>query len=151
MNKNLKFLLIVSVNIFSFNALYAQTWQSNMQTAKERANELDRNLALLFTGSDWCTACVKLKREVLDSEVFMSYAADNLILIKADFPRKRKNRLSEEQQEINNKLAEQFNPNGYYPLIVVMSPKGQVLGYLGYMNLPPEKYISIFRGFRRKS
>ncbi len=68
-------------------------------------------------------------------------------MILTDFPRKKANSLSDEQQEKNNKLAEQFNPNGFFPLVVVFDPQGKVVGETGYKKTTPEEYIKILESF----
>ena len=41
-------------------------------------------------------------------------------MLKADFPRKKKNLLPKPQQKNNNKLAEKYNSNGHFPFVVVL-------------------------------
>ena len=61
--------------------------------------------------------------------------------------RKRKNYLSDDQKEANKILAERFNPNGYFPLIVVLDNTGKVLGKMGYEKKTPEQYIKTIESF----
>lgn len=98
---------------------------------------------LVFAGSDWCAPCIKLDRLVFQSQEFQNYAKDNLILYKADFPRKKVNSLAPELVQVNNSLAEKFNPNGYFPLVIVLNNDEKVLGSFGYENKPIEEYISL--------
>ena len=60
-------------------------------------------------------------------------------MLKADFPRKRQNSLSAEQQEKNNALAERYNKNGYFPFVVVMDKDGHVMGETGYKKMSQDK------------
>ena len=90
---------------------------------------------------------MKLEREIWDSDVFKSYAKTNYVLLKADFPRRKKNALSKSQQDHNNKLAEQYNKNGYFPLVVVLNANGKVLGEAGYKKMKPQDYIDWLNSF----
>jgi peroxiredoxin len=48
-------------------------------------------------------------------------------LVRADFPRMKKNQLSKEQTAYNEKLAEKYNPKGKFPLTVLINPDGKVI------------------------
>ena len=104
--------------LLSFSA-FAQDWQTNIDTAKVLAKKGNHNIVLVFQGSDWCAPCIKLDKEIWSTEEFKDYAQKHYVMLKADFPRKNKNALSPEQQEKNNKLAEVYNSNGYFPFVVV--------------------------------
>ena len=49
----------------------------------------------------------------------MKYAKQNLVLVKLDFPMRKKNKLSKEQQAHNDKLAEKYNKKGVFPLVII--------------------------------
>ena len=68
-------------------------------------------------------------------------------MLQADFPRKAKNALPAAQQEANNKLAETYNKNGYFPLVVVLDKNGKVLGNAGYEKTTPAAYIKKIDAF----
>ena len=70
---------------------------------------------------------MKLKKEVLDSEEFLKFAEDKLVLVRADFPRNKKNRLSPEQTKQNEALAEKYNNEGKFPLTVLIDATGKVV------------------------
>ncbi len=61
-------------------------------------------------------------------------------MMKADFPRRRQNRLSKEQTARNEALAEKYNRQGYFPYVVVFSPDGQVAGSMGFEDISPKQY-----------
>ena len=68
-------------------------------------------------------------------------------MLKADFPRKKANALSEEQQQKNNTLFEKYNLNGYFPFVVVLDKDGRVLGETGYQKSTPTDYITLLESF----
>lgn len=125
----------------------AQDWQSDFEIAKRNATDKNKNIILVFQGSDWCAPCIKLEKEIWSSDEFKDYAKDNFILLKADFPRKKANKLTDEQQEKNNKLAEKYNKQGYFPLVVVLDKNGKVLGTTAYEKMDPAEYIKLLSSF----
>lgn len=145
MIKKITFTLIIC--LFALN-LSAQEWQTDLEAAKTLAKDQNKEILLVFQGSDWCAPCIKLDREIWTSEEFKKYSKDHFILVKADFPRRKKNQLETAQQEKNNKLAEKYNPKGYFPLVVVMDKEGHVLGKTGYKKVTPEEYIQILNSFK---
>jgi thioredoxin-related protein len=122
-------------------SISAQSWQTDFKEAKSSAGKEGKQILLVFSGSDWCAPCMKLEKNIWQSEVFKTYAKDHLVLLKADFPSRKKNQLPEEQQEKNNALAEQYNPKGYFPFVLLLSDSGEVLNQLGYKSLEPQAYI----------
>lgn len=87
----------------------AQNWQTDFEEAKRIASEQNKNIIIVFSGSDWCAPCIKLDKNIQQSEAFKSEAAKEWVLVKANFPRKKANELSKEQTEHNRKLAEKYN------------------------------------------
>jgi thioredoxin-related protein len=139
--------ILITLCIISSLDLYSQNWQNDINNAKELALKEDKPIVLVFQGSDWCAPCIKLEKEIWNSPEFINYAADHYILLKADFPKKKKNALDTKQQERNNKLAETYNTNGYFPYIVVLDKNGKVLGSTGYQKITPNEYINLLNSF----
>src|SRR4051812_26058940 len=82
----------------------APEWLLDFNKAQEQASASNKIILLNFSGSDWCGPCIKLKREILTSDAFNKYAAENLVLVNADFPRMKKNALTDEQTKKNEQL-----------------------------------------------
>ena len=138
MIKIISLLLFVLCATFS---LQAQEWESNFETAKEIAKTQDRPIILVFQGSDWCAPCIKLDKEVFNTETFKLYAKDHFVMLGADFPKKKKNALSEALEKHNKALAEKYNTRGIFPLVVILDSDGKVLGETGYFKSSPSAYI----------
>ena len=142
---------IIALNlfcIFSMTFVNAQEWQTDFEQSKTIAAEDNRTIILVFQGSDWCAPCIKLDQEIWSTEEFKTFAKDNFVMLKADFPRKKKNALSAEQQEESNKLAETYNTKGFFPFVVVLDKDGKVLGETGYEKITPEEYIALLTSFK---
>ncbi len=125
----------------------AQEWNTNFMVAKQKAEKEHKNIVMVFQGSDWCAPCIKLDRTIWSTETFKKYAKDHFVMVQADFPRKKKNELPEALKTHNAKLAEQYNRQGIFPFVVVMTPEGKVLGQATYKKATPEEYIKLLTNF----
>ena len=137
------FLLIVFILSLNTARLSAQEWRTDWDIAKVEAEQANKKLILVFSGSDWCIPCIKLEKEIWESPSFTQYAEQYYVLFRADFPKRKKNKLPETIQKLNDRLASEYNSKGYFPLVVVLDAKGKVKGQLGYEKLTPEAYIAL--------
>ena len=114
--------------------------QSRLETAKKTATENKELILLNFSGSDWCIPCIKLHKNIIETEDFKKLEAENVILyINADFPRNKKNQLSAEMKKENAALADQYNPKGLFPYTILLNAEGKILK--SWEGLPSEKCI----------
>ena len=125
----------------------AQQWVTDYTTAQQTAAAEGKSVVLVFSGSDWCAPCIKLDREIWQDPGFQSAAGDDFVFYRADFPRKKEHRLSEDLTEANAALAERYNTRGAFPLVVVLTPEGDVLGQTGYQKVSPDEYLAVLEGF----
>ncbi|MGJ8666778.1 MAG: thioredoxin family protein [Patiriisocius sp.] len=139
-------LTILALIAFTFTSS-AQEWLTDMDQAQAIAKKTDKAIVLVFQGSDWCAPCIRLDKEIFQSESFKLYAKDHFVMVKADFPRKKVNKLNDEQTAHNEALAEEYNKRGIFPLVVVMDQFGKVLGENGYHKTSPNKYILELEAF----
>lgn len=138
----MKFKLILIITLSFSLHTFAQEWITNFDSAKKEALKNNNNIVLVFQGSDWCGPCIKLDKEIWSSSEFQTLSKDHFVMVKADFPRKKNNKLSNEMQVQNNKLAEQYDAQGYFPLVVVLDKNGNVLGKMGYEKLSPKAFYN---------
>ncbi|HEY9048850.1 MAG TPA: thioredoxin family protein [Ohtaekwangia sp.] len=118
-------------------------WLSNMDAAREIATRENKYILLNFSGSDWCAPCIKMKKEVFENAGFVSLADEKLVLVRADFPRSKKNQLSKEQVQLNEALAEKYNPSGKFPFTVLLDANGKVVRqWDGYTFESQDKFIA---------
>ncbi|TYB74269.1 thioredoxin family protein [Bizionia myxarmorum] len=144
----MKIIFIVCTLMISSIA-FAQNWETNWKDASAKAEKNNQNIVLVFSGSDWCAPCIKLDKEIWSTPKFQELSKDSFVMLRADFPRRGKNALTKEQQDHNNSLAEKYNQNGYFPYVVVLNPKGKVLGSLGYEKTSPELYFKKLKALEK--
>lgn len=128
--------------ILWFSSLLAPEWQLDFEKAKQTARSEHKYILLNFSGSDWCGPCIRLRKEILDSDEFGVFAGQKLVLVNADFPRLKKNALSKEQQQRNDLLADKYNPKGIFPLTLLLTSDGKILrAWEGFPNLSKTEFI----------
>lgn len=142
--------IIILLFLFTGTIGYSQNWNSSFVEAQKKAVTENKNILLVFSGSDWCAPCIKLDKTIWKSEEFNKEATENWILYKADFPKKKANLLSLELTAENKKIAERYNKEGNFPLVLLLDPSGKVLGITGYKNVTPQEYIQIIHSFEKK-
>lgn len=92
----------------------------------QRATAENKSVLLIFSGSDWCRACINFKTNVLDSETFRTYADENLLIYTADLPRDE-SKFSPEKIAEHKALAEKYNAKGVFPYLVLFSAQGEII------------------------
>ncbi|MFS8083791.1 MAG: thioredoxin family protein [Ginsengibacter sp.] len=131
-------ILIILISLFFSGTI----WLGNFSEAKIESIKEHKLILVNFSGSDWCGPCIRLKKEIFDSRAFEDYASNNLILVRADFPRQKKNLLAPEQVKSNETLADKYNPEGTFPKTLLVDEQGKILKvWDGFPNESPEKFI----------
>lgn len=121
-------------------------WYDNYEAARKKARELNRPILVLFTGSDWCGFCIKLRKNALDKGDFKSFAAKNLILVYADSPKKTPlpRELVTQNRMLRKKLA---GSSGGVPCTVIITPDEEELGSIRGCPRDPADYLKRVREF----
>ena len=112
--------------------------------ARERAKANGRDLFLLFTGSDWCTYCKKLEKEVLSKSAFLDYATNEFECVVLDFP-KDASMLSAKERRRNRELQEKFEVRGYPLVLIVSAGDESIKSQGGYERGGAEKWVENFK------
>jgi thiol-disulfide isomerase/thioredoxin len=119
------FLSLASAMIMTFS-LYGQS-------ATQKKSPM---ILYVFSGSDWCTSCIKLERKVLSDSLFLEKLVQHdLKLEKIDFPQRIK--LSTEVKKYNESIAEKFGFNGVFPTLILFSSVSGKHKLITYENEPP--------------
>lgn len=135
-------LLIATAVLTSFTIIPGFNWLTNFEQAKSEASQSKKYIILYFSGSDWCAPCIRLKTEIFESAAFAAYAEDNLVLANADFPRLKKNQLEKTQIRHNEALADKYNPEGKFPLTILLDASGKsIKQWEGFPQKTPEQFV----------
>ena len=131
--------MLVFLMVLASGHLRAQVFE-NAEEAFQSSTRSQKPILLVFSGSDWCAPCIRFQKTVLSDAGFQHYAADHLILLKADFPQRKK--LDQWLIGQNERLAETYNPRGQFPHIVLLRPDRTLLATLTFKDQRPEEFIS---------
>lgn len=156
--KKIVFLVVVFFSLFTMHAqgksdnakASGLTWHTDVKEAMAVSNKENKPLLLFFTGSDWCGWCIKLQNEVLKTADFKKWAAENVVLVELDFP--RKNLQTPEMQNQNNQILQAFGVQGFptIHLAKAVQKDGQVnfqgLGSTGYVPGGPNAFLEVANG-----
>ena len=118
----------------------AEGWMTDFEAAKEKATAENKTLLLDFSGSDWCSWCIKLDEEVFQKSVWKEYAKAHLVQVLIDFPRD-KSEQSEALQKQNNELGKQYAVRGF-PTVLLLDEEGTLIEKTGYQRGGAENYVN---------
>lgn len=118
-------------------------WLTDFDQASAEATKSNKMILLNFSGSDWCGPCIRMEKEIFESVAFDDYAQKYLVLLRADFPRMKKNQLSEAQVKKNEALANKYDSQGKFPYTILMNAKGEVVKeWEGFPQVTPAAFIA---------
>jgi len=136
--KRLFALCCFSIFTLALPAAEASGWTTDYKAALEQAKADDRRVFLFFTGSDWCSWCKRLNREILSTPEFAKFAGEKLVLVELDFPNAKSQPKAVKGQ--NAQLAKRYKIEGY-PTVIVLDSAGEKVGELGYQEGGPGPFI----------
>ena len=84
----------------------AEGWTEDFEAAKKLAAEEKKDLLMDFTGSDWCTYCIKLQKEVLSKPEFIATVPKSFVLVELDYPQEKAQ--DEKIKAQNEKLQKEY-------------------------------------------
>ena len=143
-SKMIKAGFLILFIFFLHSQLTAQIYEQK-DIAFEKAKAENKPVFLIFSGSDWCLPCIKFEKEILSSSEFQEFAKKELIVLKADFPQRKEQDKSLVEQ--NEALAESYNPQGYFPHLVLLDKDGKVLTRFNFVNQTVADFIKEFKPF----
>lgn len=133
--KELIFLLSLMVMPLIFKAQIV-----NDQTkAIEIARQEGKKILLVFSGSDWCQPCIRFDKNILQQKQFKDYAKETLVVLKCDFPQRVA--LAPKVVQQNERLAEQFNPKGDFPKVLLLDAALKTITTLSYQGQSVTQFI----------
>jgi thioredoxin-related protein len=127
----------------------------DLQEAYNESQKTGKPIMALFTGSDWCSWCIRLTNDVLSKPEFKQWAKENVILLELDFPRKKT--LPDNIKAQNSSLRETFMVRGFPTVWLFNINKNSddnnfsidPLGQTGY-NKSVAEFLEICEGYMGK-
>jgi thiol:disulfide interchange protein len=130
--------LLIQINFIAPD-VQTTNWETDYALATAKAKAEDKMVFMLFTGSDWCMSCKRLRKKVLASDDFQTFADQNLVLLEIDFPRNNRNQDLEQIRQ-NELLAKKYNKEGAVPKIIIMQD-GHKVGQIMYRGESTNAFI----------
>src|SRR5271154_233478 len=119
--KKIAFGLLAGLALLQAGAAELQL-MTGVPKAPAKAKAENKLVMMDFTGSDWCSWCMKLNKEIFSQPEFAQYASKNIVAVEVDFPRHKE--MSDEQKQANAKLAKKYGIEGY-PTVIVLNGDGK--------------------------
>lgn len=114
----------VLVATASLSLAGSKGWMTDWEAAKAKAKAENKPILINLTGSDWCGWCIKIEKEVFSTKEFQNFAAANVVLMEADFPKKKE--LPADLKKQNEALKKEYL-NGGYPTVYLLDAEGKKL------------------------
>ena len=125
---------------------HAEEWTEDINQAIKDGKAAEKDLLLLYTGSDWCPPCKKLEAEILSKDDFLNDIQTSYVLVKLDFPQ---NTPQEEKiKQRNQEWLKKYGIEGF-PTIVLIDSKQRPYGFTGYESSGVEDYLGIIEELRQ--
>ena len=119
---------------------FAGGWSDDYKASLATAAKEHKKVLLDFTGTGWCSWCIRLEKDIFSQAAFKEYADKNLVLVRVEFQPIGKT-LSSEVLKQNDALQQQYQVEGL-PTLVLLSPEGKVIKQQsGYIPGGPKGFI----------
>lgn len=117
-------------------------WLTDYQKVLQLSAEKRMPVFMVFQGSDWCSWCQKLDKEVTSQPEFIQFANQKFICMSVDFPKHTAQ--SAELKAQNQKLANQYGVSGL-PTVKVINSQEVVLLTSGYREGGAQAYVDYLK------
>ena len=139
-------MVITAVVAFGQAQAAESTWLTDLPAAEAQAKAQNKIVLMDFTGSDWCSWCIKFRKEVLDTKEFQDYADKNVVEVELDYPNKKPQ--SDDLKKANAALKSKYDIHGF-PTLVVLDQNGKEIGrQVGYEEGGPQAFIAKLEKFK---
>ena len=145
MKKYLTLLVLFCLGVILFSVYGKQIKEPINKTitlldaAKKQAIKDNKYILVEFSGSDWCSPCMRLNQDVFLQDEWKKWAQKNIITVIIDFPNdKSKQTLGMQKQ--NQEIATKYKIKGF-PTILILNQSGEEIFRTGYRRGGPKDYI----------
>jgi thiamine biosynthesis lipoprotein len=130
--------ILLLLSLSSLLSANAQV-EPDPEKAFREARQSGRQILLVFSGSDWCMPCIRFEKNILTDSAFREFAGKRIVILEADFPQRKK--IPTPMRSQYEALAGEFNTEGAFPKIVLLTPDRKLLAILPYTGQSPADFI----------
>jgi S1-C subfamily serine protease len=121
-------------------------WLQDFEAAKRQAAKENKDVLVLFDGSDWCGFSIRMAEDAFFQRSFREQAGQKFVLVFIDFPKGASARARVADPGRNARLQEQFKVEGY-PTMMLSDARGEPYSMLvGYQEGGADKVFSLLLG-----
>jgi len=121
------------------SAQASDRWLRSYDEAMAAAERTGRPVLTIFTGSDWCPHCVTLEKKVLDSQQFLAWAENRVVLLMIDLPQQG---ISQDERNARSRVCIKYGVRTF-PNTVLIAPDGaKIMAQSGYHGQTPEAWLA---------
>jgi thioredoxin-related protein len=135
---------LVAVSLVAASpARAADRWLTSYEEALEAAEETDRPILTIFTGSDWCPHCRTLEEKVLHTETFSRWAEGRVVLLMIDLPQ---HGISQEERHARSRVCIKYGVRTF-PTALLIGPDGsRITAQSGYTGQAADAWVASMDG-----
>lgn len=114
-------------------------WLDDFEAAKKKAARENKDLLILFTGSDWCPGCIQMEREVFSKKEFRLEVSKKFVPVMFDFPRRKS--LPQQTKEQNEAMHAIYGQPPF-PAVYLADRQGRAYTEVGYVPGGVKTYLA---------
>lgn len=137
MKKTAFLFCMMALSCFSIGYAAHIDWKTDYQEALQQSSSTGKPVLLFFTGSDWCPYCIKLDREVMETDEFAQLVGNRFIFVMVDDPQNKS--LPPDQYASVKRLQQKYDIQGL-PAVIIIDSTERKLGSTGYKPGGPKPY-----------
>jgi hypothetical protein len=125
-------------------------WETDYERALETARESDRDLLLVFVGSDHDGRSRRLDEQLLCRESFLERAPEAFVLTIIDFPKSPERVASDEHAEQNRALSDRFGIQRLATILLLTADEIEYARFPSLTRADPDQFVDEALRLRRE-
>lgn len=121
-------------------------WHRDYASGLAEAQAEQKDLLIVFTGTDWIEICEKFHDEILSEPEFIDAVSPEYALVKLEYP--KDGGLPREEAAQKALLREAYRVRGF-PTVVLTDASGRPYGLNGYQPAAPREYADQILGIKQ--
>jgi hypothetical protein len=115
-------------------------WLQDMEVAKRQAAGQNKDILIVFEGSDWSEESIRMRKEIFSQREFREQVDWRFVLVAIDFPQKDEAKARVEDPPRNKRLAETYHVS-QYPKVVLTDAETRPYAVEGYLEGGVEPFV----------
>jgi thioredoxin-related protein len=113
-------------------------WHDSLESAVVAAQQEGKPILTIFTGSDWCQHCKTLEANVLDTNQFLDWAEDHVVLLEIDMPQKG---ITREVRAARSRICQAYEIRSFPSVVLIDLDGTKLFSQAGYAGQSAPRWI----------